>query len=47
MRRSTANPYSERKTMAVCDRHELATLSAFGLTNAKAPFFALLKVPSI
>ena len=47
MRRSTANPNSERKTMAVCDRHELATLSALGFANAEAPFFALLKVPSI
>jgi hypothetical protein len=47
MRRSTANPNAERKTMAVCDCHELATLSTLCFANTEAPFFALLKVPSI
>ena len=33
--------------MSICDGHDLGALAALGLPNAKTPFFALLKVPSI
>lgn len=47
MWRSTANPDGDRKTMAVCDCHDLAPFSPLSLTNAKTPFFAEVKEPSI
>lgn len=47
MRRSTCNANGDRKTSAVCDRHDLGALSAFGLANAKPPFFAAAKLPSM
>lgn len=47
MRRSTCNPNGDRKTMTVCDCHDLGALSAFGLPNAKPPFLAAANEPSI
>lgn len=38
--------YSQRNTLAACHHHPLRTLSAFGLSNAIAPFFAGAKLPS-
>jgi hypothetical protein len=38
--------HSQRNTLAVCHHHKLRTLSAFGLTDACAPFFAGENVPS-
>lgn len=37
---------SQRKTLAACHHHPLRTLSAFGLADAGAPFFAGAKLPS-
>jgi hypothetical protein len=37
---------SQRKTLAACHHHPLRTLSAFGLSDARAPFFAGAKLPS-
>ncbi len=37
---------SQRKTLAVDHHHKLRTLSAFGLSDAFAPFFAGTNVPS-
>ena len=37
---------SQRKTLAACHHHPLRTLSAFGLSDAVAPFFAGAKEPS-
>src|SRR6266545_1105299 len=47
MRRSTCNGYRDRKTSAVCDRHELGSLAPLGLPDEGAPFFAPAKVPSM
>lgn len=47
MRRSACNPQGDRKTMAVCDCHELAPFADERSTNAIAPFFAPMKVASI
>lgn len=47
MRRSTPNPEGDRKTMAVCDCHELAPFADERSTNAIAPFFAPMKEASI
>ncbi len=47
MRRSTANPEGERKTMAVRNCHDLGPFSAARWTNTIAPFFALLKEASM
>ena len=47
MRRSTCNGYGDRKTSAVCDRHELGALAPLGLPDEGAPFFAPAKVPSM
>jgi len=38
--------HSHRNTLAVCHHHKLRTLSAFGLADACAPFFAGENVPS-
>lgn len=35
MRRSTRNAYGDRKTMSICDCHDLGALAALGLPNAK------------
>lgn len=40
------NVHSQRNTLAVCHHHKLRTLSAFGLSDACAPFFAGENVPS-
>lgn len=37
---------SQRKTLAVDHHHKLRTLSAFGLSDAIAPFLAAINVPS-
>ena len=47
MRRSASNPEGDRKTMAVCDCHELAPFADERSTNAIAPFFAPMKEASI
>jgi hypothetical protein len=47
MRRSARNPKGDRKTMAVCDCHELAPFADERSTNAIAPFFAPMKEASI
>jgi len=47
MRRSAPNPEGDRKTMAVCDCHELAPFADERSTNAIAPFFAPMKEASI
>ena len=47
MRRSARNPEGDRKTMAVCDCHELAPFADERSTNAIAPFFAPMKEASI
>src|SRR6516162_1570511 len=45
-RASTLCADGERKTMAVCNRHELTALAPLGLANAEPPFFAGTNVPS-
>jgi len=47
MRRSTLRANGDRKTMAVCDCHELGPLAPLGLADSRAPLFAGEKVPSI
>lgn len=47
MRCSTRNPKGDRKTMAVCDCHELGPFADERSTNAIAPFFAPMKEASI
>lgn len=47
MRRSARNPEGDRKTMAVCDCHELGPFADERSTNAIAPFFAPIKEASI
>jgi hypothetical protein len=47
VRRSTGNPCGDRKTMAVCDCHDLGPLPALGLADGGAPFLAPAKVPSM
>jgi hypothetical protein len=46
MRRRRGQLNSQRKTLAACHHHPLRTLSAFGLSDAVAPFFAGAKLPS-
>src|SRR5690349_21732838 len=45
--RSTFNVNGDRKTIAVCQRHDLRTFAAFGLSHGPAPFFATTKKPSM
>jgi hypothetical protein len=47
MRRSAGDAAGERKTMAVCDRHDFATFSAASRAHSSAPFFAELKLASM
>ena len=47
MRRSRRRVYGDRKTMAVCHRHELRTFAPLGLSHSEAPFLATTNVPSI
>src|SRR5580658_8179266 len=46
-RRSAFCPQGERKTMAVCNAHDLGALAALGFSNQEPPFLAGTKVPSI
>src|SRR5580704_641511 len=45
-RRSAFCPQGERKTMAVCNAHDLGTLAPLGLPDLSPPFLAGTKVPS-
>jgi hypothetical protein len=45
--RSTRNPCGDRKTRAVCNRHDLGPLPTLGLSDGRAPFLAPAKVPSM
>src|SRR5271166_883810 len=47
MRSSAGHVHGERKTMAVCDRHDVAAFSAAIVAHSRAPFLALLKLPSM
>ena len=47
MRRSTFKVYGEWKRRAVCNGHDLCTFAPLGLSNARPPFFATTKVPSM
>ena len=47
MRRSRRRVDGERKTRAVCHRHELRTLAPLGLSHSEPPFLATTNVPSI
>src|SRR5262249_28058196 len=47
MRRSTFDPNGERKTMAVCNCHDLGPLAALRFSDGGPPFFAPAKVPSM
>src|SRR5258708_12777044 len=47
MGRSACNPHGDRKTTAVRDCHDLGPFAAACWTNCTAPFFALLKEPSM
>lgn len=47
VRRSAINPGCERKTMAVCNCHDLGPLSALRFSNCGPPFLAPVKVPSM
>jgi hypothetical protein len=47
MRRSACNPTGDRKTSAVCNRHDLGPLPTLGLPDPRAPFLAPAKVPSM
>jgi len=47
MRTSAGHVHGERKTMAVCDRHDVAAFSAAIIAHSRAPFLALLKLPSM
>src|SRR6266480_3416891 len=44
--RSTFCPQGERKTMAVCNAHDLGALAPLGLPNQAPPFLAGTNVPS-
>src|SRR5215471_4190347 len=45
-RASTLCAYGERKTIAVCNCHDLGALSAFSLSHTEPPFLAGAKLPS-
>jgi hypothetical protein len=47
VRRSTGHDCGERKTMAVCDRHDLAAFATFGFPDVAPPFLAPEKDPSM
>ena len=47
MRRSAGDAAGDRKTMAVCDRHDFAAFAAASWADSSAPFFAELKLASI
>src|SRR5215471_2246051 len=45
-RASTLCAYGERKTVAVCNCHDLGALAALGLSHTEPPFLAGAKLPS-
>ncbi len=47
MRRSAGHVHSERKTMAVADRHDSAAFAAASRADSRAPFFAELKLAAM
>ena len=47
MRRSAGDATGDRKTMAVCDRHDFAAFAAASRADSSAPFFAELKLASM
>jgi|SRR6266545_3610512 len=47
MRRSRRCVYGERKTSAVCHRHELRTFAPLGLSRSEPTFLAPTNVPAI
>jgi hypothetical protein len=47
MRRSRRRVDGERKTRAVCHRHELRAFAPLGLSHSESPFLATTNVPSI
>ncbi len=47
MRRSAGHAAGDRKTMAVCDRHDFAAFAAASRADSSAPFFAELKLASM
>jgi len=47
MRRSAGQAAGDRKTMAVCDRHDFTAFSAASRADSSAPFFAELKLASM
>src|SRR5262245_57805687 len=46
-RASTVCAYGDRKTIAVCNCHDLGALAAFSFSHAEPPFFAGAKLPSM
>src|ERR1700675_2240981 len=47
MRRSAGDAAGDRKTMAVCDRHDFTAFSAASRADSSAPFFAALKLAAM
>jgi hypothetical protein len=47
MRRNAGDATGDRKTMAVCDRHDFAAFAAASWADSSAPFFAELKLASM
>jgi len=47
MRASRRRVDGDRKTIAVCQRHELRTFAPLGLSHSESPFLAATNVPSI
>jgi hypothetical protein len=47
MRASRRRVDGERKTRAICHRHELRTFAPLGLSHSESPFLATTNVPSI
>ena len=47
VRRSAVDMYGERKTIAVCNCHDLGPFSSLSFANEKPPFLAPAKVPSM
>ena len=47
MRRSAGDAAGDRKTMAVCDRHDFTAFSAASRADSSAPFLAELKLASM
>src|ERR1017187_1236265 len=47
MRRSAGDAAGDRKTMAVCDRHDFTAFPSASWADSRAPFFAELKLASM